>query len=71
MSLRKQPPARSGENDPDQADDLDDLFRRGYRYAMALTHDPDRAADLLQDACVACLGAKAPWRLPPWRLLPP
>jgi RNA polymerase sigma-70 factor (ECF subfamily) len=29
---------------------------------MALTHEPDRAADLLQDACVACLSAKAPWR---------
>ncbi|MAG32407.1 MAG: RNA polymerase subunit sigma-70 [Deltaproteobacteria bacterium] len=48
---------------PAQAEDLDDLFQRGYRYAIALTHEPDRAADLVQDACVACLAAQAPWRV--------
>jgi RNA polymerase sigma-70 factor (ECF subfamily) len=48
---------------PDQTEDLDELFQRGFRYAMALTHEPDRAADLLQDACVACLAAQAPWRV--------
>ena len=30
---------------------------------MALTHERDQAADLLQDACVACLAAQAPWRV--------
>ncbi len=48
---------------PDPNENLDALFQRGFRYAMALTHDPDRAADLLQDACVACLAAQAPWRV--------
>jgi len=47
----------------DPSEDLDELFQRGFRYAMALTHEPDRAADLLQDACVACLTARAPWRV--------
>ena len=60
---RKQPPARPRGSEPSQAEDLDELFERGFRYAMALTHEPDRAADLLQDACVSCLSARAPWRV--------
>ena len=40
---------------------LGDLLERGYRYALALTHDPDGAADVLQDACVATLSAAGPW----------
>lgn len=36
---------------------LDELLQRGYRYAMALTHDSVRAEDLLQDSWVAVLEA--------------
>ncbi len=46
-----------------QAHELDELFGRGYRYALALCHDPDRASDLLQDACVSCIRAQAPWQI--------
>lgn len=56
--MKDRPPQPSG-----QAENLDELFQRGFRYAMSLTHEPDRAADLLQDACVACLSARAPWRV--------
>ena len=56
------PPARSRGTEKAQVEDLDELFQRGFRYALALAHEPDRAADLLQDACVACLRARAPWR---------
>lgn len=53
---RTNPAGRSDEG-------LGDLLERGYRYALALTHDPDRAADVLQDACVATLSAGGPWSL--------
>ena len=36
------------------------LLRRGYRFALSLTHDPARAEDLLQDAWVAVLKANGP-----------
>lgn len=36
--------------------DIEDLLQRGYRYALALTHDPSSAEDLLQDAWVSVLG---------------
>ncbi len=36
---------------------VDELLKRGYRYAMSLTHDPARAEDLLQDSWVAVLQA--------------
>ena len=55
-----QPPARS--RGTEKVEDLDELFQRGFRYALALAHEPDQAADLLQDACVACLRARSPWR---------
>ncbi len=42
------------------ARDLDQLLRRGYRFALALTHDEARAEDLLQDAWVAMLKRGAP-----------
>ncbi|MBJ20119.1 MAG: RNA polymerase sigma factor [bacterium] len=42
-------------------ENLEELFQRGFRYALALTHEPDHAAELVQDACVACLAAQAPW----------
>lgn len=41
--------------------ELEDLLQRAYRYALALAHDPDRAADLVQDACVALLAADGEW----------
>ena len=40
--------------------DLDELLRRGFRFALALTHDESRAEDLLQDAWVAMLRRDAP-----------
>lgn len=42
-------------------EELDALMRRGYRYALALTHDPTRAADLLQEACLAVVRAEGSW----------
>lgn len=38
-------------------DNVEELMDRGFRYAMALTGDPDQAADVLQDAWVAVLQA--------------
>lgn len=63
MGRRAQVPAPFRGREANQVEDLDELLQRGLRYAMALTHEPDRAADLLQDACVACLGARASWRI--------
>ncbi len=62
MRRGTRPPTRSRLRGDDGPEELAQLFQRGYRYALALTHEPDRAADLLQDACVACLSARAPWR---------
>jgi len=39
---------------------IESLLDTGYRYALALTHDPNDAADLVQDAVVAILRAGAP-----------
>lgn len=39
---------------------MESLLDAGYRYALALTHDPDDAADLVQDAVVAILRTGAP-----------
>ena len=39
---------------------LEDLIQRGFRYALALCHDPDEAEDVLQDAWVAVLSARGP-----------
>lgn len=41
-------------------DDLKSLLRQGYRYALALVHDPAQAEDLLQDAWIAVLNANGP-----------
>ena len=41
--------------------DLDDLMRRGYRFALSLTHDASSAEDLLQDAWFALLRANGSW----------
>lgn len=39
---------------------LEELLQRGFRYALSLTHDEDRAADLLQDAWISMLRRGAP-----------
>ena len=44
--------------------DLLDLVRSGQRFALALTHHPDSAADLLQDAWFRVLKAQGPWNRP-------
>jgi RNA polymerase sigma factor (sigma-70 family) len=41
-------------------DQLEALLHRGYRYAYALTGDPVRAEDLLQDAWSSVLEANGP-----------
>ena len=46
------------------ADVLSDALQRGYRYALSLTHDRERAADLVQDACVGISRRGGPWELP-------
>ncbi len=43
--------------------DLTELARRGYRFALALTHDAHRAEDLLQEAWLAVLAARGPLRI--------
>lgn len=43
-----------------ESQDLEELLQRGFRYALALTHDRHRAEDLLQDAWVAILQRGAP-----------
>lgn len=47
--------ARPGETPP-----LEALLERGFRFALALCHDRDRAADLVQDAWLAILKRGAP-----------
>ncbi len=39
---------------------LEDLLRRGYRFAFSLSHDATRAEDLLQEAWVSVLRADGP-----------
>lgn len=53
-------PARGSAEGPEQPADLADLLRRGYRFALSLSHDPTRAEDLLQDAWVSVLSARGP-----------
>lgn len=38
-----------------------DLLDRGFRYALSLTHHEARAADLLQEACLAVVKAGGSW----------
>jgi RNA polymerase sigma factor (sigma-70 family) len=45
-------------------DELEALLQRGYRYAYALTGDPARADDLLQDAWSSVLEADGPHHAP-------
>ncbi len=39
---------------------LEELLLRGYRYALALTHDPSRSDDLVGDAVTAMIARDAP-----------
>lgn len=41
--------------------EYEDLAQRGYRFALSLTHNTDRAEDLLQDAWFALLKREGPW----------
>jgi RNA polymerase sigma-70 factor (ECF subfamily) len=42
-------------------DHLDALLHDAFRYAMALTHEPGAAEDLVQEACVSVIRARGPW----------
>jgi len=55
-------PRLSKEEDDGLRAEMESLLDTGYRYALALTHDPNDAADLVQDAVVAILRAEAPRR---------
>src|SRR5262245_60788606 len=41
--------------------ELDAILQRGFRYAVALTHDREEARDLVQDGCVRVLRAGRTW----------
>jgi RNA polymerase sigma-70 factor (ECF subfamily) len=43
---------------------LRDLLQRGYRYALSLTHEPDQAEDLVQDAALSISRRGGPWNMP-------
>lgn len=43
------------------SEDLAALAQRGFRFALALSHDQNRAADLIQNAWLAVLVAGGPW----------
>jgi RNA polymerase sigma-70 factor (ECF subfamily) len=43
---------------------LRDLLQRGYRYALSLTHEPDEAEDLVQDAALSISRRGGPWTMP-------
>lgn len=40
---------------------VDELLQHGYRFALSLTHDPTRAEDLVHDAWLRLLAARAPF----------
>jgi RNA polymerase sigma-70 factor (ECF subfamily) len=42
--------------------DLDRLLERGFRYAVALTHDDMQAEDLVQEACMRMVRKKQAWQ---------
>ena len=61
MTNRTRPEPGPEERRESSGNELEDLLQRGFRYALALSHDPDCAKDLLQDAWVAVLAARGPW----------
>ena len=42
-------------------EDLEPLLHSAFRYALALTHEPAEAQDLVHDACLSMLSASAGW----------
>ncbi len=42
-------------------DQLEALLHDAFRYAMALTHEPGAAEELVQEACVSVIRARGPW----------
>lgn len=48
-------------NEPQTSDAIDELLRRGYRYALSLTHDATQSEDLLQEACLRISRRGGPW----------
>ncbi len=42
--------------------DVEDLLQRGFRFAFSLAHDRETAEDLLQEAWLAVIRAKGPWK---------
>ena len=42
--------------------ELDRLLQRGFRYAVALTHDEMQAEDLVQEACMRMVRKKKAWQ---------
>ncbi|BAM02642.1 RNA polymerase sigma factor [Phycisphaera mikurensis] len=53
-------PARST-NPPPEGEPLDGLLRRGFGYALCLTHDAAAAEDLLQEALLGIARRGGPW----------
>ena len=45
----------------DSSEVLGELLQCGYRFALSLTHDDARAADLVQDAWTSVPQAQGPW----------
>lgn len=43
------------------SNELHDLVQRGYRFALSLTHDAERAEELVQDAWFSVLRRQGPW----------
>ena len=41
--------------------DLENLLDRGFRYAVALTHNEMQAEDLVQEACMRMVKKQQPW----------
>lgn len=42
--------------------DLGQLLDRGFRYALALTHNEMKAEDLVQEACMRMMKKNIPWQ---------
>ncbi len=59
------PRKRRAISSPAEAPDaLDEILQNAYRYALSLAHDPAEAEDLVQEACIAILGARGSWDKP-------
>jgi len=44
-------------------EDLAELMQRAYRYALSLTHEPEAARDLVQDAAMSVSRRGGPWNI--------